>query len=278
MKLSTFSSYFLACCTLLSSCKPKEDADSVKPAPTPISYSVIKADSSDIALQPAFGWDIQMDGKFDLEENCFFDPNAYFSFNSHLYQAKYTGIPIIHSRVFNQTMCFWSSCDTSDFTPASSWRNVGNMPATRKLSWDFINFSKEQSYRVELESPPAALQILSKPEVLSTTDDNILLFQKSSPKDSVLFNLVIIPKAHLKQKPPTGTIIFTQLIYPFKAQADRIVIPGKQLINSYNGTPITPADTVFINLVAIRRVVKLIEGKKIAITYRVNNLQPIRVD
>jgi hypothetical protein len=88
-----------------------------------------------------------------------------------------------------------------------------------------------------------------------------------------LFGLLIIPKINL-----TGVthpaLISRQHHFPVTSKENRFVIP-LELVEKVH---ISTADSAFINLISRKRVIKIIEDKKVAINYRKNHIYPTIVN
>jgi hypothetical protein len=258
----------------LLSCHDAADnvTESSPPDPSSVPFTILNGDRSDIIVKPAFSWDIGVYGNFIFEENFFYRQDLGFNFQSDWYRGHYEGMFIYNSGINNQQMCpSFSVCgETDGFLGSPEWYKDVAATDEENLVWEFINAEKDGGFRVVMNVKPLQLNLLNPPSLLSTVDDNTLYFEKPSEADSVLFEILTIPKENLTRKDILGTI-FTQHRFPTKANGGEITISAENI----RRVDLSSADTVFINLVSIKRVIKVVEGKNIGVTYRVNNLHPV---
>lgn len=234
-----------------------------------VSFIDINADTSDIRVKRDFMFDTHLDGNFYFTENFFYDDNLNFNYIDAVYEAKYEGWGIFECRVFDEKM--WTLfCDTTKFSGSGVWSKIGKMPARKELIFQFINSDFNQGYRIRLTQFPQIIEPVDPPRYLSSREENIVQFNRNPGNDSILFSLVVIPKENFNQR--THPVLFFQHNFPLVPENDRFIVPGENLLK----LEITKADSVFLNIVAIKREFKLVDNKRIGITYYVNNPVPVQ--
>lgn len=278
------SCIFAVTLSFLFSCN--SDRDLQQPEPVPISFTTINGDTSDLEQKPQFSyWGRDIEGAFSFEKNYFFNKDNVFDNRSGFYLATYSGQGIINCKVFNQTMSASSSSNINEDLVSGVWRKLEVMPVSEKLTWQFVNATRDKGYKIDFSDVPGPIKIESMPETFSLVDkekEYVVYFNKTTPVDSVLFALVAIPKKNFVQRSPSdqnsSREIYSQYNYQIKAQENRIVIPAKVLLNE-GGKPVTISedDSVFVNIVAVKTVFKKIENKVYGFSYKSNNIKPVKI-
>lgn len=239
----------------------------------PISFEKVNADVSDIELHPSFGFDIHVSGTFDYSENYYYSSNHGYDLTLPFYHALYEAgnFPIMNSKVHNSLMCRLSGCDSSQVTRSGIWQRSGVRPVRPGLVWKFATTDTENGYEVTMNDFPNEVKMVGGSKNLSTSADNIIEFEYNGT-DSLLFGLLVIAKANLTKTTPPA-LISTQHHFPVSARDNRFIIPA-ELVEKVS---VNSTDTTFINLISVKRVVKVIEGKKVAINYRKNHIYPTTI-
>ncbi|MBC7919984.1 MAG: hypothetical protein H7Z75_02745 [Ferruginibacter sp.] len=71
-----------------------------------------------------------------------------------------------------------------------------------------------------------------------------------------------------------------EFLYEENYKGNQLVIPGKMIersFNYFNYQKSSGTDTVFVNIATLRRVIKIVGGKKIGFTYQINDFHPVRI-
>jgi hypothetical protein len=261
--------YFLLLSCLLA-CEERT-LDTHGPAPEePIVFKEVNADVSDIEVAREYSFDIHVNGTFDYQENYYYSFNEGFDLTFPFYKASYEAgsMPVISPRVHNSLMCRTNECDSSEMMGSGVWYRYGVKPAQPSFVWKFITTDTWNGYEVVMNELPNQVKIVGTIESLSTTSDNIIEFEYNGT-DSLLFGLLVIPKINLASVTDPAWIS-TQHHFPITSKDNRFVIPAE----SVEKVSLNSTDTAFINLISLKRVVKVIEGKKLAINYRRNHIYP----
>lgn len=264
--------YFLLLSTLLAcNDRTRERED---PAPgKPIVFQQVDADESDVEVAREYSFDIHVDGTFDYEENFYYSFNEGFNLTFPFYKASYEAgsMPVVNPRIHHSLMCRSNKCDSSTMMMSGAWYRCDVKHTRPSFAWKFITTATRNGYELIMNELPGEIKMAGATESLSTTSDNVIEFEYNGA-DSILPGLLAIPKSNLNGIPPG--LISRQMHFPVTSKNNRFIVPGGMIEQaSVNST-----DTAFINLISIKRVFKIVEGKKIAINYRKNHLYPTLIN
>jgi hypothetical protein len=269
--------YSFSCILMLSclmACDEKTQQTDDPTPEEPIAFQEVNADVSDVEVARQYSFDIHVDGAFDYEENYYYTLDGKFDLTFPFYKASYDAgsMPVTSPRIHSSLMCRTNNCDTSGLMMSGAWYRYDVKPVRSSFVWKFITTDTKNGYKVTMNELPKEIKTVGTIGSLSTTSDNVIEFEYNGT-DSLLLALLAIPKDNLNGTTPPGPIS-KQMHFSVKAKNNRFVIPGKMV----DQASVHPTDTAFINLISMKRVFKVIEGKKVAINYRKNHLYPIVID
>lgn len=263
----------------ICSCDPgfSGDDDILKPislSPEDLPEEVIYVRDSDVEVLPAFSWDMHTDGEFSytegsilglLGENRFFLSGERFStmIDFACANSKVNGIEMCRS--------FASDCDFSDFYLNGAWDLIGQAKTPNYFEWEFIDLKKTKKFVLKFDQLPKPARIVDYNVELSLSELNTIRFQKEVDSDSVFFQLVVIPKSNLK---PENQRDFGTIAYRNLPVDNSFIIHGEDLFLFSQRKP-TASDSVLINVVTVKRIVKEINDELIGFTYYVNDPKPV---
>ena len=266
--------------TLLLGCEVPENVAPEVDEPLEMTSFIINADTTDVKVARGYSKDIWVEGEFTFTQNYFFDEENVFSHSKKWFRAEYAGQGVFNAKIFNKSMCGTGYRDgdcvtTTEVQGSGVWQIIDKIPDVPHLNWEFLKYYENQRFEIRMADVPSQIEILDKPAFLSTSRDNVIRIRKDSQEDSVLFSLVVLPKENLKNG--VSVLNYHQIIYPFIAENDQIVIPGDKLMSPNESRPST-SDTVFLNIAAVKKVYKHVDGKIMSFTYQVYNLHPVSIE
>nr|WKN38346.1 hypothetical protein K4G66_06480 [Tunicatimonas sp. TK19036] len=226
--------------------------------------------------------DQRLDGEFFLEAGYFVDDTArHFTLAPDFFMARYEGEAIRWSKVFSERMCAdgYKNCTTGNHL-ATLWRLNGQTPDTDTLQWEYVTAEQDQRYRFEMTNLPQAIQNVQIPRVLSADEDQVITYQKTSEKDSLWLELVIIPKSELSTPQANSFVDHGRVFFvPIHQEEGKIRVPKETLTPLFERdfAP-TADDTVFWNVASVRKVIKTVDGKNMQLTYQHSCFVPIRIE
>ena len=272
----------------LNGCRPDGNDRVPQPEAKPIPTTVIQADSTDFPLLQDLsngGLDNRVDGEFLYQENYFVTDDDYrLTLTGGYAMASYEagGYAIRDSRVNGQFMCVQShnDCDSTKSKPNGRWSRVGRVSAARWLTWEHITIEKDRRYRLEMNDLPKPIRVLNLSTIFPTKDDYTITFTKASPKDSLLFELLFIPKTEFNRIRTDPFVNHNLWRFRALTKGNQLLIPGKMIEQTFsrsNYQKSPNADTAFVNVATLRRVIKIVGDKKIGLTYQINDYHPVRI-
>jgi hypothetical protein len=267
-------SLFILLLFILSACDERSRETNEPELKKPVSFIEVNANDSDIPLEWSYGFDIHVNGSFDYVENYYYTPYHGYNLTLPYYYASYEAgsMPIMNTRVQSSLMCRSNECDSSQMDRSGVWYRYGLRQGKSALVWRFVSCDTENGYEIYMNEFPSEIKIVNSHQALSKLTDNIIEFEYNGT-DSLLSALLVIPKANLSGTISTS-LISSQHNFPVTGKENRFVIPGELIERA----SVNSSDTAFINLISLKRVVKVIEGKKLAVTYRKNHIHPITIN
>lgn len=251
----------------------KEDTNKVVEPGKTVVYKQVDGDVSDVALHRAYAFDVQVEGTLDYDEN-FFHSSREYDLTLPFYKASYEagGMPISNPEINKSAMCTDHQCDSSQVRISGVFYRYGVKPRHPSFTWKFVTVDQGNGYEVTMNELPGSVVLPGDFKYLSTSTDNVLDFEYQGA-DSLLCRLLVIPKSNLQGRAPLSGGGWTQINFRAIAEGNRFVLPAKSIPNTINSS----IDTVFINVTSMKRVIKIIEGKRIAINYRKNHIHPVSI-
>ncbi|CCH53923.1 hypothetical protein BN8_03057 [Fibrisoma limi BUZ 3] len=276
---------------LLTGCQPTVDSGfrpfPPNPAPTTpqtIPTTVVKADSTDepgnLQLNST-GWQIMT--HLHLEENYPLTDNGFvFTLSRGFYMARIQGREGIYdSRVNGRYMCTFShnDCDSTKSKPASLWDRIGRVnSASRRLVWTFADQQKKQGYQFEMSALPKFVNVVSAPDTIRLTGDNTFRIAETVPQDSLVVEVMFLNPDEPTRQRDIPFINNSKTQFRVKAINNEIKLPGAPLkhIVDYFKMDVYKQKT-YVNVSAVRQVIKRIGTKKVMLTYQVSNWRQVYI-
>ncbi|RIV19824.1 hypothetical protein DYU11_23135 [Fibrisoma montanum] len=276
---------------LLTGCQPAADfgfrpfpVNSAPTTPQTIPTTVVKADSTDEPgnLQlTSIDWRII--SYLHMEENYPLTDNSFaFTLNKGFYMARIQGREGIYdSRVNGRYMCTFShnDCDSTKSKPSSLWDRIGQVnPSSRRLVWTFADQQKKQGYQFEMSALPRFVNVVSAPDTIRLTGDNTFRIAETVPQDSLVVEVMILEPDEPARQRVIPFINNTKTQLRVKAVNNAFTLPVaplRQLIE-FTRKDVTK-QKVYLNVSAIRQVIKRIGTKKVMLTYQVSNWRQVYI-
>jgi hypothetical protein len=276
MKRLLFPFMVIGCISSCDSFKEMKAITAVDVSPDDLPEEIIFVRESDIEVQPAFSWDMHTEGDFKYtegtvlglsgEERFFLSGERFSSRISYACaNSKVNGMEICGNRLHN--------CDYSNFNLNGAWDLDGKVHSPGYFEWEFIDLEKTKKTILKFDQLPKPAKIVGYDTNLYTDQMNTISIQKDSERDSVFFQLMVIPKSNLDSE---NLRSFTMTNYRVMAKDGKFEIHGYDLFFHNSNKP-TDKDSVFINVVTVKRIVKEINDKLMGFTYYVNDPKPISI-
>lgn len=231
---------------------------------------------SDYQLKTVNGWDMHTEHRVYYTDNYIFDPeqNDKFVVGTDIFEAKVEG-GVANSTVNGMPMCDHSTqnCDFTEYQPNGSWRKAAKRKATGEFELEFITLKATKMIKVQVKNLPGKTSIIDYDSLFSNDKDNRIVIKKNAETDSVLVELLLIPKEILngKNTPSWG---WTAVRFRPEVEGNTLFIKKGDLLK----WPISPKDTVFLNVATIKRTVNVIDNIDVGFNYQMNNVVPIKLD
>lgn len=244
------------------------------PALEDLTEEIIFVRESDFQVKPAFAWDKHTDGNLTYTEGSLLgmhDENQLFlngeRFNSQISYA------CANSKINGLEMCNPGNtkCNYEEYYMTGAWNLTGRVKKPKYFEWEFIDLNKSKKFILKFDELPKPAKITSYETALHLNAINNIQFQKDNESDSVFFQLVKVPKSNFEAENQRNS---SALSYPFLSKENHFEIHGKDLFPNNYSIP-TNQDSVFINIVTVKRIIKEINGALIGFTYYVNDPKPV---
>jgi hypothetical protein len=260
------------------SCKEHQEQENFLDL-TPNSHIIIDADIPDYELTNVFSIDTRVHAIFEFEENYPADKDGNFMLPFKMYQSSTSGLGVFNMRVLNKAKCLANSCDASQYLSSGAWNKIDTFPEEKleELTWEFLNSTKDQWFKIRMSEFPAQVKIKHYPMEFSAEKDNVITFENLNEKDSVYLSLLIIPQKNISGG-SSKDVFFKHLIFQLRPVKGTFTLSGGAFFTPYGDEKIvSEADAVYLNVVRVKRVIKNVMGVKTAVQYKVNNYKPIKV-
>ena len=269
---------------LLYSCDSSKEEETVLPTQEEIDYIVIDANTTDKPIKFSMNWS-GVDGYFEYVENHYVTPApSKFTLDKKYFWARYSSqirnlsqLSLNGSKINGEAMCMNSPVSCDELRSSTFWSLIGVLPQDRKFKWEYLNTDKSRGYRVEMTDVPKAASWQGVPTRISLEEDIKFQFERNSEKDSIEVSLLFIPKTAINEVHQSPIITNSrQWIMPVKPTQSFFSITKEELAKiKANNTPPAATDSVFLNLMTSRHVLKVIDNKEILITYTINDIRPV---
>ncbi|SMD44895.1 hypothetical protein SAMN00777080_3532 [Aquiflexum balticum DSM 16537] len=274
MKKLLFSLLAFGCFSSCDCFLKVEENPVVEISPDDLPEEVIYVRESSIEVKPAFSWDMHTEGEVRYTEGTILGLSGEerFFLSGERFSSS-INYACANSKVNGKEMCGTRlpDCDYSDFILNGSWDINGEVQTPSNFEWEFIDLAKTKKFILKFDQLPKPAKITEYDENLYSSQLNSIRIQKESELDSVFFQLVVIPKSNLDSENLRNFRMTNYRILPIDNQFE---IHGEDLFHHNLNKP-TDKDSVFINVVTVKRIVKEINGKLIGFTYYVNDPKPI---
>jgi len=231
---------------------------------------------SDYQLKTVNGWDMHTEHRVYYTDNYIFDPkqNDKFVIGTDVFEAEVGG-GMANSTVNGMPMCDGplQNCDFTEFQPNGSWRKAGERKSTGEFEWEFINTKATKKYKIHVKNLPGQTEVINYDSLFSNDKDNRITIKKNAETDSVLVELLLIPKEILNGR-NSSSWGWTAVRFSPDVEGNTLIIKKGDLLR----WSISPRDTVFLNVATIKRTVNVIDDVDVGINYQMNNVVPINMD
>ncbi|PVY39067.1 hypothetical protein [Pontibacter virosus] len=284
MKKLYKSCLILACLSFsLYSCDTNKEKDEVLPTQEEIDYIVINANTTDLPVKP--GTIAEIDGAFAYRENHYITSVPHrFTIDKKYFWAHYSGqdkkmpdLPLHGSKINGEAMCMNGLTGCDDVRPSTLWNFYGPQAQDRKLKWEYLNRDKSKGYRVEMTNIPTPATVTELPDRILWEENIDFQFERNSAADSIIIALLFVPKDKIDNILPFPVIGGTRSwIFPAKSNESSLTMKKEALqsMGQQSGFP-TENDSVFVNVMTSRHVIKNIDNKKMLISYTINDIRPV---
>ncbi|AWW31985.1 hypothetical protein DN752_18610 [Echinicola strongylocentroti] len=246
------------------------------PRSLPLTY--VNADTSDIMVPRMAHYDIHTDNEFEFIENAITIDKEwpYYHINDNRFSANYQGILIYNATLNGKNMSVFrkEKMNYNNYVNGNMWQLENSLDESSQLQWSFIPRDKSQRYIVQMNDLPQQVTIHKYPDTLSRSENTTISFSKANPSDSIYFALKILPKENFEVYGSTPTL-YSESTYPTLAKNNQFTFSPADLYSDHS--QLDKGDSVFISIVTVKRVVKIIEGQKTAITYKNKNTKPVNI-
>lgn len=283
--MKTIFLYLLAIIVAATSCQDDSETEAITPeTPNPVNFFLIDADTSDVL--PDYSLNAPYpDGELQVEENYFVDPQTNrFTLNQGNFLVEYAQEFIRASHINQNAMCpngLSSHCN-QERERASLWHWAGNLIPEDTLVWQYVDDAQpEQGYRWIMTEKPRQIKIVDAPAAIRPGQSQTISYQKASDVDSLLLELVIIPKSELLEAHALPSVNHSRIHHNLSdwSTGNQITLPAEEVDDLFERNRLlADTDTAFWNVASVRKIVKVINGKQFQITYQVNNLHPLAIE
>ncbi|WP_076423099.1 hypothetical protein [Pontibacter lucknowensis] len=186
-------------------------------------------------------------------------------------------LPLHGSKVNGEAMCMNGLTGCDNLKPSTLWNFYGTQAQDRRLKWEYLNKDKSKGYRVEMTNVPTPATVVEAPVRILWGENINFQFERNSAADSVVIALLFVPKDKIDDILPFPVIGGTRSwIFAAKPNESSITMKKEvlQSMGQRSGFP-TANDSVFVDVMTFRHVIKNIDNKKILISYTINDIRPV---
>ena len=275
-------SYIVLVATLLafSACDNIANSENFIPEPAypaveELPEEIIYIRESDFEVRRKFGWDIHTDASFSYTERAY----SRLSGKNLLSQSKNRFESIIsyacaNSKVNGFEMCQsnYNECNYEEYFVTGAWDSYGEVKQPGYFEWEFIDLDRTKKFILKFDELPKPAKITAYETILNLNGMNRIQFQKENNADSVFFQLVKIRKSNFEDENFSGT---SATSYALLSKDNAFEFHGEDLFPYQSSVVPTAQDSVFINVVTVKRIVKEVNDTLFGFTYYVNDLKPV---
>ena len=267
----------------LSGCRPDgpQNPAPTTPDPTKAVLHVVRADSTDEPRPlELYSSDWRVATSLLVEENYPLASHDYaFRLANGTYLAQIRGrINLYDSRYNGTYMCINShnDCDSTKPKPASLWDRFGVVGSNRQVRWTFTDDWRKNAYRFEMNDLPRQIRVLAVPDTLRQAADNVIRIERPNPRDSVVVQLMFVKPGELTHKRDIPFFNYAKMSLSVPVRNGEVRIPASHFTRGIDYFELdVKKDKTYLNVSAVRQVVKHIGAEKVMITYQVSNWQPV---
>lgn len=264
-----------------SACDQDVSTESLNPGPfypsmEDLSEEIIFVRESDIEVSPAYAWDMHTEGKLSYTEGAILGllgEDRFFLNGERFYSSISYGCT--NSKVNGLEMCNPGhiKCNYQEYFNNGAWAVSGAVQKPGNFEWEFIDLKKAKRFILKFDDLPVPTKITDYNTSLHIDKLNVVHFRKNDESDSIFFQLVVLPKSNLDPINPRRSSASS---YPILPKGNRFEIEGKDLFPNAQSIP-TEQDSVFINLVTVKRIIKEVNDTLFGFTYYVNDPKPVNL-
>ncbi|WP_241349863.1 hypothetical protein [Belliella filtrata] len=264
-----------------SACDDVVPTENLNPEPYPaienLSEEIIYVRESDFEVKREFAWDIHTEASLSYTEGSLFGlygknilSRSRSRFGSQISYA------CANSKINGFEMCKPDYyCNYEEYFKTGAWDSYGEVKTPGYFEWEFVDLHLTKKFILKFDELPKPAKITSYESTLNLDGMNRIEFQKENPADSVFFQLVKIQKSNFELDNYTGT---STTSFAFLTDGNSFEFHGDDLFPYDRSAVPTEQDSVFINVVTVKRIIKEVNNTLFGFTYYVNDLKPIRLN